>query len=144
MVASLAMVLIALVFNKGILIAYHKNKLMVATDNYMLMTHQGPMPTLLQETKIRVFGMSPTSTSDAMPRHEAALLAMGYLQKQAFELTNRFMGVGTNWPYFHQCATNTFPGALWTYHSPMSNKLVVTDVAEHLPKWKKLITEFDR
>jgi hypothetical protein len=140
----LAAFLVATAFNRSLRIAYHKNRYLAAAENFMLLSHQGPAPTRFQSLKFLVFRMSDGSKHSEMLHHNEALLALGYLQKQEFELTNRFMGVSTNRLNFHQCVTNTIPGLWWGYSSPMSNKIVVTDVPDHLPKWKKFIAEFDR
>ena len=88
--------------------------------------------------------MNGVAESDAMNHHGDALIALGYWQKQEFEFTNRF-NVGTNWIYLNYCISNTFNKPTpWFCTFVATNKIEVAAPPEDMPKWKKLVADFDR
>lgn len=99
--------------------------------------------TLFQLLKISFFRISHAREAEAMQKHEAALIALGYLHQQEFQFTN-CSWQGTNGQYFFQCMTNAFSRQpCWTCKFPATNRIEVVAPLEDMPKWKKLVADFD-
>lgn len=143
--ALLVCVVAAAVFWKGICIAYHRNRMFAAMENHGLMTGQTRMPTRLENLKFALFRMSPTEASESITQHELALLKLGHFERREFWFTNRtIIGDGNHWSALRQQITNTFDASHWWSGSFLgSNGFAVTAPPADLPKWEKLISNFD-
>jgi hypothetical protein len=77
-------------------------------------------------------------------RQKTDLIELGYLQKQEFQFTNRFL-IETNRLYFLYCITNSFNRPIpWDCGFVATNEIEVSAPPEDMPKWKKLVADFDR
>jgi hypothetical protein len=132
-------------FRRQIFIAYHKNRFLADGENYSILSGQKPLgPTLFQHIKFGMFKMNSRAESDAMQHHLDALFDLGYLHKQEFEFTNHFTD-GTNGQSFSRSMFLTFSNRpIWTARFNGTNKIVVSAPLEDMPKWQKLVAEFDR
>ena len=151
----LAVILVAsvgvVVFQKKIRIAYHTNRLRAWALYFMVATGQGPRVSFLEDRLIRLGRGSREQEEESMNRHTQALIELNYFVREEFPLTNRFY-CGTNGPLFHQLLTNRFDfgnakaleGDWWALTGTESNKVVVTTTKALMPKWKKLVEDFDR
>lgn len=135
-----------LFFQKEIRIAYHRNRMFAAGVNYTLLDNHGQRLTFLAFLKSSVFRMSAYKEGEAMFQHENALIKLGYLEKQEFTFTNNVLkGDGHCWPSFRQQITNTFDERHWWSGAILeTNRLAITATPEDMPKWQKLISDFDR
>ena len=140
----------AVFFQKEIRIAYHRNRMFAAQENHRLLSYPTPKLTKLTALKCilktSVFRMSALQEGEAMFQHENALIKLGYLEKQEFTFTNKVLkGDGHCWPSFRQQITNTFDELHWWSGAFLeTNRLAITATPEDLPKWEKLISDFDR
>jgi hypothetical protein len=143
-VSFLVAVIGLLVFWKESQIAYHNHRLAAATKCFAFATGQR-LPTRFEQFKLLLFGIDSTEASEAITRHQQALISLGFLQTREFTLTHRSIKDRTNWQDFHRQATNTFPDRFgyWSFSSPQSNEIKVTTEARYFPKWERLIAEFD-
>ena len=84
-------------------------------------------------------------SGEGIDRQQDYLIALGYFQKQEFQFTNRFWD-GTNGAYLNQCMTHTFDKQIyWSCKFLTANKkFEVVAPPEDMPKWKKLVADFDR
>ena len=144
-----------LLFRKEIRIAYHRNRMFAAGENYKLLqeyplsTDPGPKPTrftMMKSVVFRMAGMSAFKASEAMQQHEKALIELGALETREFTFTNRvFKGEGHCWPAFRQQITNALGNRYWWSGAVLeTNRLAITAQPEDMPKWEKLIADFDR
>ena len=135
-----------LFFQKEIRIAYHRNRMFAAGVNHTLLDNHGQRLTFLAFLKSSVFRMSAYKEGEAMFQHENALIKLGYLEKQEFTFTNNVLkGDGHCWPSFRQQITNTFDERHWWSGAILeTNRLAITATPEDMPKWQKLISDFDR
>jgi len=133
-------------FQTEIRIAYHRNRMFAAGVNSTLLHNHGQQRTLLIFLKSSVFRMSAYKEGEAMCRHENALVELGYLEKREFTFPNKTVkGEGHCWPSFRQQITNTFGERHWWSGAILeTNRLAITATPEDLPRWEKLISEFDR
>lgn len=135
-------------FQKEIRIAYHRNRMFAAMENYMLLSGQGPKVTRFDMLKFLAFRTSDHKEGEAMFQHEKALIKLVHLDKREFTFTNKvFKGFGHSWPSFRQQITNTF-GDRHCWPSTIlileTNRLAITATPEDMPKWQKLISDFDQ
>ena len=135
-------------YQKEIRIAYHRNRMWAAAEYWVLLGHK-PGRTVIPKVdglKILLFRMSERTEREAMFQHQEALLKLGYFEKREFWLTNRiFSGWSNVWPTFQRQLTNTFDASHWCdYNFPETNKFEVTATPADLPKWERLISDFDR
>lgn len=142
---------VAVVFQKEIRIAYHTNRLRAWARYFMLETGQGPRVSFLEDRLIRLGRGNREQDLESLRRHTEALMDLSYFVREEIPLTNRLYG-GTNGPLFHQLLTNRFDfgnakaleGDWWDMTGTQSNKIVVTTTKALMPKWKKLVEDFDR
>jgi len=140
------LVLLAIVypFRRDFLVAYHKNRWIAASKNCIALSDQGNHRTILQQIKFSLFRASQKAEWDAEQNHRNALIALGYLQMQEFQFTNHFTD-GTNGLSFSRSMFLTFSNRpIWTARFIGTNKIVVSATLEDMPKWKKLVADFDR
>jgi len=140
---------VAVFFQKEIRVAYHRNRMFAAMENYTLLynfPHQGPKPTRFDRLKFIVFRMSDYKEGEAMKKHEEALIALGHLEKREFTFTNKVVkGEGHCWPSLRQQITNTFDDSHWWSCGFLeTNRLDITATPQDMVKWEKLISDFDR
>ncbi len=82
----------------------------------------------------------------AIEEHINALIEFGHFQKETFQCPRRLAEGGTNENEFYKLVTNTFNGSGhndWRYTRDTNNIEVLARGAD-MPRWKKLIMEFDR
>jgi len=145
-VVALGAMVVGVFFWKEIRIAYHRNRMFAAMENYVLITGQTRMPTRFEGLKFAVFKMSSTEESEAITQHESVLLNLGHLEKRDFWFTNRTIrGDSNSWMAIRQQITNTFNASHWWSGSFLeSNGFRVTATPADLSKWEKLLSDFDR
>lgn len=135
-------------YQKEIRVAYHRKRLWAAVENWQLLERKPERKIIpkLDGLRILLFRMSEQKEQEALQHHEKSLLTLGYLEKREFCLTNRiFTGWSNIWSSFQKQVTNTFDTSHWcTYNFPETNKFVVTATPADMPKWEKLISDFDR
>jgi type II secretory pathway component GspD/PulD (secretin) len=134
-------------YQKEIRVAYHRNRMWAAAENYALLAWkpERTMVSKLDGLRILLFKMSEGSEQEAMFQHQEALLEFGYFEKREFWLTNHFTSRSNISPPLRQQVTNTFDSSHWcTYSFPETNKFVVTATPADMPKWEKLISDFDK
>jgi hypothetical protein len=136
--------LVVLLFWHEVQVAYHRSRLLAATDNYGLLCWQ-PVRTVtkLEALKILTFRMTAQKEQEAMERHKDALLRLGYFRTQEFVLTNQ--NIKDNWALLHTRATNTFTrNQWWAIQLLETNHIVVVAASPDLRRWEQLISELDR
>jgi hypothetical protein len=157
----LAVILVAsvvtTVFQKEIRIAYHKNRLLTAArywqlGNPSMGVSPPPRPSLFEMIALSFGrGQVPRET-ERTEHHTKALVKLGYFATQEFPLHNRQYVAGTNIVMFCQLTVERFdfgkPLGLtndwWALTGTESNKIVVTTTRALLPKWRKLVEDFDQ
>jgi len=98
----------------------------------------------LQQIKFSLFRVNLKAEWDAEQNHRDALIALGYLHIQEFQFTNRFTDA-TNGQSFSRSMFLTFSNRpIWTAGFIGTNKIVVSAPLEDMPKWEKLVADFDR
>lgn len=140
------------VYQKEIRIAYHRNRIWAAAENYDLLgfdlgNTRRRTPTKLKQLKFIFFKTTNYKESVAMQRHEDALIKLGYLERRQFWFTNRIcVNTDTNlWAELRPKVDKTFDTNHWyTYYFPETNKFQVTATPADMPKWEKLVLDFDR
>jgi len=156
-IVALAAVVGVLVYQKEIRIAYHAGRLR-ASARYMLLesrnlTETPPkQPGFLKEQLIRLGHGDREQEDKAIERHTQALIELSYLVREEIPLQKRIYD-GTNRIIFHQYLTNAFAFGTWeavedsdwwTLAGTQSNKIVITTTHALMPKWEKLVEDFDR
>ena len=135
-------------YQKEIRIAYHRNRMWTAAENHNLLSLKPGRTVVpkLDGLRFLLFGMSADKEITAALQHEDALLKLGYLETREIMLTNRiFTGWSNIWPAFQHQVTNTFDVRNWfTYYFPETNKFAVTATPADMPKWERLISDFDK
>ena len=74
-------------------------------------------------------------------------MTLGYLEKREIWLTNRlFINTDTNkWGALLPEVNKAFDDSHWrSFYFPETNKFEVTATPADMPKWEKLISDFDR
>ncbi len=135
-------------YQKELRIAYHRNRIWAAAENCVLLAHK-PGRTVVSKLdglRILLFRMTERKEQEAMLQHQEELLKLGYFEKREFWLTNRiFTGWSNVMPTFQRQLTNTFDTTHWcSYNFPETNKFEVIATPADMPKWEKLISDFDR
>ena len=152
---TLVTAVVLAVFQKEIRIAYHKNRLRAWAHFNMVVTGQGPRVSgplgFFEERLIRLGRGNYEQEMESMNRHTQALMDLSYFVREELPLTNRLY-IGTNGFLFHQLMTNridfgnteALKGDWWDLTGTESNKIVVTTTKALMPRWKKLVEDFDR
>ena len=147
---------VAVVFQKEIRIAYHKNRLKAGARYCMVATGQdlrvSGLLGFLEERLIRLGRGNYEQEMESMNRHTQALMDLNYFVREEFPLHDRLYVDGTNRLMFHQLLIARFdfgkPAGLtndwWDMSGTESNKIVIITTKELMPKWKKLAEDFDR
>ena len=142
---------VAVILQKEIRIAYHTNQLRSWARYYMVETGQGPRVSFLEDRLARLGRGNWEQEQESMRRHTQALMDLSYFVREELPLTNRLY-IGTNGFLFHQLMTNridfgnteALKGDWWDLTGTESNKIVVTTTKALMPRWKKLVEDFDR
>jgi len=146
----------AVVFQREIRVAYHKNGLRTASRYCQLANPSGafepvPPPTLIERCGLG-FGRGKYERElESMNWHTAALVKLGYFVEETFPLHNRLYVSGTNVAMFSQLLKERFDlgkpqswtNDWWDMGGTQSNKIVVRTTPAQMPKWKKLVEDFD-
>jgi hypothetical protein len=139
------------VFQREIRVAYHRNRMFAAMENYALLNRQSltketRMPTAFEELRFSLMSMSSVKQSTNMTEHENALVNLGDLEKREFTFTNKIVkGAGHFWPSFRQQVTNPFGDRHWWSGRLLeTNRLAITATPTDMPKRERLISDFDR
>lgn len=157
----LAVILVAAVmsfaFQKEIRIAYHKDRLYTASRylqlrNPTMNVTPPPRPSRLEMIALGLGRGQYLRETERIEHHTKALVELGYFVERKFPLNHRPYVSGTNSLMFHQLTVERFdfgkPTALtngwWSLSGTQSNQIVVTTTKELLPKWRKLVEDFDR
>ena len=142
---AFAFLVVGAFYQKEIRIAYHRNRMWAARDNSDLFSRENRATTKLEGLKILLFRMSGHKESGKMLLHEDSLLKLGHFEKRDFIFTNRVLQSDSDWPVLFPQITNTFDGNhWWSCWSPVSNGLGVIATPSDMPKWEKLISDFDK
>lgn len=149
---ALGCLVLGAVYQKEIRIAYHRNRMWAAAENAVLLdwslaNQRKTKPTLMLLVKSGLFGMTSYKESQAIQRHEEELLKLDYLERRQFWFTNRIcVNTDTNlWAELRPKVDKTFDAAHWcSYYFPETNKFQVTAPPGDIPKWEKLVLDFDR
>lgn len=139
-------------YQKEIRIAYHRNRLWTSVENYQLLgpnlgNPRSRTPTIWEQVKFNLFRTTDYKEQEAMYQHEEALLKLGYLEKREFWLTNRICvnTDGNLWTALRPEVNKTFDAGHWMrYYFPETNKFQVIATPADMPKWERLISDFDR
>lgn len=133
-------------YQKEIRIAYHRNRMWAASDNYSLFIRR-TATSKLDGLKIFLFRMSEQKEIESFNHHMGVLLEFGYLEKRDFWFTNRICNnTDTNlWAALRLEVNKTFDGSHWKqYYFPDTNRFEVIATPADMPKWEKLISDFDK
>ena len=153
---TLVMAVVLAVFQKEVRIAYHKNRLRAWADFNMVVTGQGPRVSgplsFFEERLIRLGRGNYEQEMESMNRHTQALVDLSYFVREEFPLHDRLYVDGTNRLMFHQLLIARFDfgkaagltNDWWDLTGTESNKIVITTTTALLPRWKKLVEDFDR
>lgn len=127
-------------------VAYHRNRLFAASDRFGVLSQQTRRPGYLESLTYSALGLSAMTESDAMQRHQEALLQLNHFDRREFQLTNRPIQSYSNaWVAIRQQITNTFDSSHWWSAAFVeTNKFTVTATPADMPSWKKIIEDFDR
>lgn len=157
LLAALLLAVLTVVFQKEIRIAYHKSGLYSAArywqlGNASMNVTPPPRPNLFEMIALSFGrGQYPRET-ERMEQHTEALVKLGYFVEEKFPLNNRLYVSGTNMFMFYQLTVERFdfgkPTALtngwWSLSGTQSNQIVVTTTKALMPKWRKLVADFDQ
>ena len=144
---AFACLVVGAFYQKEIRIAYHRNRMWKAAENWVLLDRKPGRTVIpkLDGLRILLFRMSERTEREAMYQHQDALLKLGYFEKREFWLTNHFTCWSNISPPLQQQATNMFDTRHWySLHFPETNKFQVIATPADMPKWEKLISDFDR
>lgn len=141
-------------YQKEIRIAYHRNRMWAAAENLRFLGIKPGRTVVpkLDGLRILLFRMTEQKEQEAVQHHEKFLLTLGYLEKREFCLTNGIFTGWSNvwssevWTTFQRQVANVFDiQSHWcTYSFRETNKFVVTATPADMPKWEKLISDFDK
>ena len=97
-------------YQKEIRIAYHRNRMWAAAENWVLLEHKPGRKIIpkLDGLRILLFRMTARKEQEAMEHHEKSLLTLGYFEKREFWLANHFTGWSNISPPLQEQVTNTF------------------------------------
>lgn len=147
-VGTLCVMAVGVFFGKEIRIAYHRNRMFTAVEYCGLLRWRPTRPaTKLEGLRIILFRMSEHKESEVALQHQEALLKLGYLEKREFWLTNRVcINTDSNlWAALLPEVNKTFADSHWrSFYFPETNRFEVTATPADMPKWEKLISDFDR
>ena len=148
---------VAAVFQREIRIAYHKDGLYTASrywhlGNSSMNVTPPPRPSRFEMIALGLGRGQYERETERMKQHTAALVKLGYFVEEKFPLNNRLYVSGTNIIMFHQLTVERFDfgkataltNGWWDLSGTQSNQIVVTTTKELMPKWKKLVEDFDR
>ena len=131
-------------YQKEIRVAYHRNRMWAARKTADWFSYR-QQETPLESLQIFLFRMSGHKASNTMLYHEGELIELGYFEKRDFVFTNRIYTNDGDWPVLLSQITNTFDSThWWTCRLPVSNGLNVVATPADMPKWEKLISDFDK
>lgn len=157
MVSLALAALVAVIFQREIRIAYHKSQLYTSVRYWVLANpstniEPPPRPTRVEMIMLALGRGKYTSETERMESHTKALLGLGYFVEEKISLKNRFHVSGTNLVLFHKLTVERFDfgkqtaltNNWWSLSGTTSNQIVVTTTTNLLPRWRKLVEDFDQ